>query len=144
MQTELRRAQNRAVLEEARKHQTSRCPVCGKRGWYVLETRPTSYKGVGKDIRRRRRRCSQCGHRDTTYEIPDFMYRQMMKDRKIVEGVDNLLGSNEKPVLEIPAVQESNVDCDDCRFNSGNSCSFGLPEYQTFDCRDCVNFQKGD
>ena len=144
MQTELRRAQNRLVLEEARKHSTSRCPVCGKRQYKVIETRPTSFRGVGQNIRRRRRQCDHCGHRDTTYEIPDFMYRQMLEDRKIVERVDNLLGSNGKPVFEIPAVQESNVDCDDCRFNSGNSCSFGLPEYQTFDCRDCVNFQKGD
>ena len=142
--TEHRRAMNRLVLEEARKHQTSRCPECGKRGWYVLETRPTSYKGVGKDIRRRRRRCSHCGHRDTTYEIPDFMYRQMLEDRKIVDEIAKSFGFKNKPAFKTSAVDESNVDCDDCRFNDGERCSFGLPEYGTFDCRDCVNFQKGD
>ena len=141
--SEARRAQNLLVLEEARKHQTSRCPVCQKRRYKVLETRPISFKGIGQNIRRRRRQCDHCGHRDTTYEIPDFVYRQMVQDRKIVEGLDNLFG-NAKPAFKIPAVEESNVDCDDCRFNDGESCSFGLPEYGTFDCRDCVNFQKGD
>lgn len=130
MQKELRRAQNRDILEEARKHLTSRCPVCGKRQYKVIETRPTSFRGVGQNIRRRRRRCDHCGHRDTTYEIPDFMYRQMLAVWKIVDERAKAFGSN--------------VDCDDCRFNDGESCSFGLPEYGTFECRDCVNFQKGD
>lgn len=142
--SELRRAQNRMVLEDARKHQTSRCPKCGHRGWYVLETRPTSYKGVGKDIRRRRRHCNHCDHRDTTYEIPDFMYRQMMKDRKIVDEIAKSFGLNDKPAFKTSALEKSSVECDDCRFNDGERCSFGLPEYGTFDCRDCVNFQKGD
>ena len=34
--TEHRRAMNRLVLEEARKHQTSRCPVCNKRQYKVF------------------------------------------------------------------------------------------------------------
>ena len=72
------------------------------------------------------------------------MYRQMLEDRKIVDEVAKAFGSNEQPAFKIPAVDESNVDCDDCRFNDGERCSFGLPEYGTFDCRDCVNFQKGD
>ena len=142
--TEHRRAMNRLVLEEARKHQTSRCPVCNKREYKVLETRPTSYKGIGQNIRRRRRRCDHCGHRDTTYEIPDFMYRQMVEDRKIVDEIAKSFGFKNKPAFKTSAVEESNVDCDDCRFNDGESCSFDLPEYGTFDCRDCVNFQKGD
>ena len=83
MQTELRRAQNREILANARLHQTSHCPNCGKRQWYVIETTPL----VGRDIRRRRRRCDHCGHRDTTYEIPAFMYRQMQKDRKVSERI---------------------------------------------------------
>ena len=140
MQTELRKAQNREILANARLHQTSHCPNCGKRQWYVIETTPLG----GRDIRRRRRRCDHWGHRDTTYEIPAFMYRQMQKDRKVVDDISKALGSNDKPAFNIPAVEESNVDCDDCRFNSGNSCSFGLPEFQTSDSRDCVNFQKGD
>ncbi len=67
-----------------------------------------------------------------------------MNDRKIVEDIAKALGSNDKPTFKISADAESNVRCDDCRFNSGNSCGFGLPEYGTFECRDCVNFQKGD
>ena len=58
------------------------------------------------------------------------MYRQMLAVWKIVDERAKAFGSN--------------VDCDDCRFNDGESCSFGLPEYGTFECRDCVNFQKGD
>ena len=46
--TEHRRAMNRMVLEEARKHSTSRCPVCGKRQYKVIETRPISFKGMDK------------------------------------------------------------------------------------------------
>ena len=72
------------------------------------------------------------------------MYRQMLEDRKIVDGIAKSFGFKNKPAFKTPAVEESNVDCDDCRFNDGESCSFGLPEYGTFDCRDCVNFQKGD
>lgn len=144
MQTELRRAQNRAVLKEARKRQLSRCPQCGERALLVLESRDTSYRGVAKAIRRRRRRCNYCDHRDTTYEIPDFIYHQLMNDRKIVDDIAKAFGSNDKPAFKISADGESNVRCDDCRFNSGNSCGFGLPEYGTFDCRDCVNFQQGD
>lgn len=150
MLTELRKSRNNQILEEARNHQKSLCPRCSKQGWYVIETRPTSNKGIGKKIRRRRRRCSDCGFRDTTYEIPDFMYRQMLKDRKTVEDIakaedfSKTSTTNGKPAFKTPTVEESFVDCDNCRFNTGSSCSFGLADYQTFDARDCVNFQKGD
>lgn len=72
------------------------------------------------------------------------MYRQMQKDRKIIDDIFKAYGLNDKPAFKTSAVEESDVDCDDCRFNNGENCSFGLPEYGTFDCRDCVNFQKGD
>tara|TARA_R100000406_G_scaffold42495_1_gene28381 strand:+ start:1125 stop:1343 length:219 start_codon:yes stop_codon:yes gene_type:complete len=72
------------------------------------------------------------------------MYRQMMKDRKIVDDVAKSFGLKDKPAFKISALEESRLNCDDCRFNDGERCSFGLPEYGTFDCRDCVNFQKGD
>ena len=54
------------------------------------------------------------------------MYRQMLEDRKIVDEVAKAFGSNEQPAFKIPAVDESNVDCDDCRFNDGERCSFRL------------------
>ncbi len=67
-----------------------------------------------------------------------------MNDGKIVDDIAKAIGSSDKPAFKISAGGESNVRCNDCRFNNGDNCSFGLPEYGTFDCRDCVNFQKGD
>lgn len=47
------------------------CPVCEAYGSGVTDSRSASRKGVLYGYVRRRRKCSNCGHRQTTYETTE-------------------------------------------------------------------------
>ncbi|MDH4287479.1 MAG: transcriptional regulator NrdR, partial [Aquincola sp.] len=52
-----------------------RCPFCGHEETQVVETRESD-EG---DVIRRRRRCTHCDKRFTTYERPDILLPQVVK-----------------------------------------------------------------
>jgi transcriptional repressor NrdR len=65
------------------------CPKCGFGYSNVIDARQS---GIAK---RRRRVCSQCGLRYTSYEMLDFDYEKLMEERKqtkkaiqILEGLN--------------------------------------------------------
>ena len=65
------------------------CPKCGCGYSNVIETKPAG------NAKRRRRVCSQCGLRYTSYEMLDFDYQKLMEERKkkkkaiqILEGLN--------------------------------------------------------
>ena len=54
----------------------SKCPICSERTYTVTESRtPGSTKTY---LRRRRKRCTHCGHKDTTYEITAKEYEEYL------------------------------------------------------------------
>jgi transcription repressor NrdR-like protein len=83
------------------RHQS--CPACKRRGcFWVIDSR-TGKDGLG---RRRRRACSKCGHRLTTYEFDkaavDAALAQMASDllaRITLEIPQAIRGAFEKHVL---------------------------------------------
>ena len=52
-------------------YHSDKCPACGSRNWVVLDSRET------KGGRRRRKRCNDCEHRWTTYEVPQKTLREL-------------------------------------------------------------------
>ena len=50
----------------------SKCPKCSEKTFQVIESRPSGGNNHGNSktfLRRRRKRCNQCGNKATTYEI---------------------------------------------------------------------------
>ncbi|HEY3294179.1 MAG TPA: transcriptional regulator NrdR [bacterium] len=100
-----------------------KCPFCGTDEDRVIDSRPAR---EGREIRRRRE-CSACGSRFTTYEAPEeqaaFVVksnggRQPFDRRKVLRGVT--IACNKRPVTaeqmeQITAIIESKVHASESR-----------------------------
>lgn len=81
-----------------------RCPFCGHADTQVVETR-VSEDG---DFIRRRRQCSQCSKRFTTYERPDVSFPSIVKKdgRRVDYERAKLLGSMNLALRKRPVSSE--------------------------------------
>lgn len=113
-------------LELGRLKRGNKCPACGASKVYVIESRPSS-NGT-----RRRKKCSSCGWRTTTYEIDASRLQRLLDIEKVITTLQPLLDS-------LPPANESK--CDDCKFNDSSACNHGLPEFQSEDSHDCIYYQ---
>lgn len=101
------------------------CPRCGQPAMRVTETRKSPMS------LRRRKKCDACSHRLTTHEITHDMFTAFKNDQLIVSKFRKLLDK------VIPEVSEEAFRCISCKYNTGQSCDFDLPEYCTEDAHDC-------
>jgi DNA-directed RNA polymerase subunit RPC12/RpoP len=75
---------------------------------------------------RRRKHCSACGHRETTYEISQKQFKEWKTIEKLGAQLrEVLLGKSQKPAV---AANDSGIKCPTCRHWSGKGCDFEFPE----------------
>ena len=114
------------ALELGRTKRGNKFPSCGASNVYVIESRRSS-NGT-----RRRKKCSSCGWRATTYEIDASRFQRLLDMERVITTLQPLLDS-------LPPAKESK--CDDCKFNDSSACNHGLPEFQSEESHDCIYFQ---
>lgn len=102
------------------------CPQCKQPGIYIKESRKTNH-GT-----RRRKECECCKHRFTTYEVSADFYQEAEQNLLLVSQLHKLLGRQSLPTISVQKIK-----CVSCTYNKGNSCAFGLPEYDTSEAYDC-------
>lgn len=120
---------------EKRTDEASACPNCGHFSFYVIESRPN------KDGKRRRRSCSKCKHRETTYEINETIYKELKLAKAQIEKIYKTLLINSEISVAPVSKEESIILCKTCSLNSGGKCDLDLPEYDTEEASDC-NYHK--
>ena len=62
------------------------CPSCGK-GTYVKDSRSVKPHGSSITTRWRRRKCTTCSHRFSTYEIPVEYLKLLLQSKKSLAGI---------------------------------------------------------
>ena len=98
----------------------SKCPICSQRTFTVTESRtPGSTKTY---LRRRRKRCTHCGHKDTTYEITAKEYEEYLVNKKLINKLKTTLNTKEK------------ISCHQCTHYYANSCRLEIPELDAEEC----------
>ena len=94
---------------------TRPCPSCGKRTFYVIESR----RRKEDSIRRFRRKCASCQLGETTYEIT----AKQMKEYQLLLRLNTAISQ----VLN-PSTSESRKSCTSCSYWLDGSCSMQFPE----------------
>jgi len=112
------------------------CPVCKEQTAITLESR------VNKDFSRRRRRvCTECNHRYTTYEVDEAFYKTAIANQRVVDKVIkclNLSGS-------LPNNSEFDIhDCADCVHMRSSGCGFDFPDAGGTFANECSMFEHED
>ena len=87
-----------------------RCIKCNELSVKILHTSMNKL-----EHRLRRKECTNCGDRFTTYEVNAEEYNE------------NFRITNKEPM------------CHDCKQNTGSECGLGLPEYMTYEAYDCLH-----
>ena len=96
----------------------SKCPKCFERTFNVKESRtPGNLKTY---IRRRRKVCSMCGYKTTTYEITGEEYEEYLANKKIIDSLKRVL-----------TVKRS---CNQCTHYYNYSCRLEIPELDAEEC----------
>lgn len=106
------------------------CPACEVGSLVALETRNVS------GINRRRRQCKECGHRVTTYEIPQETYQELRTAADTLARVQRALYPSGSPTPE-----SEPLPCHSCHFVASGACSFGYPEAFTTDAIGCSQYR---
>lgn len=128
---------------EKRFDTSNKCDKCGQvNAFYVLETRAVP------EGRRRRRKCASCGYRNTYYEIEKEAYERLKNSEKMLMQLRSIiLGDAAAASILAPVGDESEPTetihsqyCQNCLQCCDNTCSLGLPEFNTTDADDCTYF----
>lgn len=110
------------------------CPVCKEQTAITLESR------FNKDFSRRRRRvCTECKHRYTTYEVDEAFYKTALSNQRMVNNVIKCLNLSET----LPSNNECDIyDCDDCVHMRSSGCSFDFPDAGGVFANECSMFER--
>lgn len=109
------------------------CPVCKQHSAITLESRPN------KDLSRRRRRvCTECNHRYTTYEVDESFYKTALLNQRAVANFIKCLNLD-RSVLN---TNDFDIhDCDDCVHMRSSGCSFDFPDAGGAFANECSMFE---
>lgn len=110
-------------------HVPGECPVCKQLAVEVIESRKSGL------ARRRRKACKACSHRFTTYEVPQHLYEAALEAMALEQMLRDRFSAN------APVATKSCV-CTECLHAQYDSCTFGLPEYDTPEAEDCIYFKR--
>lgn len=94
----------------------------------MIESRSTQHG------RRRRYSCTDCGHRDSTHEIPQHLFQQQQADAAALQQLRALL-------LQCTPAASAAADalpCDTCLHATDGACTLGLPEAFTPGASGCT------
>jgi hypothetical protein len=120
----------------------SPCPACKALSLSVIETRKTSVST------RRRKECRDCGYKLTTHEVSEEYFQEakinrmlISKVRKAMELVPVVEEVEETSLPSAPVEDlstEEEYQCYKCAHMVNNSCTLGIPEFNTDEANDCV------
>lgn len=133
----------------------SRCPSCKALSATVIETRYTAVST------RRRKECRDCGYKFTTHEVQEDYFQEAKINQMLIARVKKAIDL--APVTETESVkdavlladqEESDVECkkqyeqeeeeiyrcDKCAHMMKNTCTLGIPEFNTDDASECVYY----
>ena len=119
----------------------SPCPACKALSLSVIETRKTSVST------RRRKECKECGYKLTTHEVSEEYFQEakincmlISKVRKAMELVP-VVEEVEETTLPAKPVEDLSVEeeykCYKCAHMVNNSCTLGIPEFNTDETNYC-------
>jgi hypothetical protein len=108
--------------------QTRPCPSCGRRTFYVIESRRRKEDA----IRRFRRRCSSCEFGETTYEITGKQMKEYDMLLRLNTAIQQVLN---------PPTSESRKSCTLCSYWSNGSCSMQFPEAGGLFASECSLYE---
>ena len=126
----------------------SPCPACKALSLSVIETRKTSVST------RRRKECKDCGYKLTTHEVSEKYFQEakincmlISKVRKAMELVP-VVEEVEETTLPAKPVEDLSVEeeykCYKCAHMVNNSCTLGIPEFNTDEANDCIYYVVDD
>lgn len=112
----------------------SECPKCKQQTCITIESR------INKDnSRRRRKECTECGHRCTAYEVSENFYKTALANQRAIDNFTKSLNLNLIPLL----THESSSDtCDDCVYMRSFGCSFDFPDAGGTFASECSMFER--
>lgn len=123
------------------------CPACKALSLSVIETRKTTVST------RRRKECKECGYKLTTHEVSEEYFQEakincmlISKVRKAMELVP-VVEEVEKTSLPSAPVEDLSLEeeeeeyqCYKCAHMINNTCTLGIPEFNTDEANDCVYY----
>lgn len=126
----------------------SPCPACKALSLSVIETRKTSVST------RRRKECKECGYKLTTHEVSEEYFQEakincmlISKVRKAMELVP-VVEEVEETTLPSAPIKDLSVEeeyqCYKCAHMVNNSCTLGIPEFNTDEANDCIYYVVDD
>jgi hypothetical protein len=126
----------------------SPCPACKALSLSVIETRKTSVST------RRRKECKDCGYKLTTHEVSEEYFQEakincmlISKVRKAMELVP-VVEEVEETTLPAKPIEDLSVEeeykCYKCAHMVNNSCTLGIPEFNTDEANDCIYYVVDD
>ena len=126
----------------------SPCPACKALSLSVIETRKTSVST------RRRKECKECGYKLTTHEVSEEYFQEakincmlISKVRKAMELVPAVKEVKETTLPPAP-IEDLSVgeeyQCYKCAHMVNNSCTLGIPEFNTDEANDCIYYVVDD
>lgn len=110
------------------------CPKCRQQTCITIESR------INKDnSRRRRKECSECKHRYTTYEVSEHFYKCSNLNQRRVDTITKCLNlsSSTQSAYDLP-----DSTCDDCVHMCSYGCSFDFPDAGGAFATECSMFQR--
>ena len=126
----------------------SPCPACKALSLNVIETRKTSVST------RRRKECKECGYKLTTHEVSEEYFQEakincmlISKVRKAMELVPAVKEVKETTLPPAPIEDlsvEEEYQCYKCAHMVNNSCTLGIPEFNTDEANDCIYYVVDD
>lgn len=99
----------RLIDDLTKLEKASPCPRCNHRTFRVVDSR------FSQGIKRRRRVCSSCAHKATTYEISSADFELLKKARQVQSIFFNPKRKQQK-------------NCESCQEWKSEGCSYGFPE----------------
>jgi hypothetical protein len=111
---------------------SSPCPSCQHDSFKVIESRIAF-----ETVRRRRKSCSACGHRETTYEVSQAFFVEAQSNAELLLRLKRALTGKDFPSS---VLESSETSCLDCTYFEHNRCSFEFPEAGGSFARECTMF----
>lgn len=86
---------------------------------------------------RRRKECSSCGHRLTTYELSAEYFEEIRHAKTQLNKIYKILGS-----VEGPSSTDEDVTCYTCIHMTGRGCQLDFPEAGGAFAAECSSYQE--
>lgn len=120
----------------------SPCPACKALSLSVIETRKTSVST------RRRKECKDCGYKLTTHEVSEEYFQEAKINCMLISKVKKAMelvpvveetSLSSAPVEDL-GMEEEEYQCYKCAHMVSNSCTLGIPEFNTDEANDCIYY----